>query len=321
MLQVTVFWKDFGFFIWLPIIILGIFGNITIIIYFLKFSSNSGRNMCSKMKKMSTYHFTIVLLAIIDLVVIIFRIPIFFKENLASIACLFVSTGSVIASCWILVVLSYERYRGIVHSFNNRKRLKKRLILLICIIVWIVSILVLILPTISIMFSSAGNKTIADINDSTLIRGIFTFIVQCILPSMALTFFYWRINNYTKAITRQLKLQPMSSDTAAPTTHSSDNSTQHHRNKENNKANKILRNLVILYSCLVWPPQFFIVIGRSIIKGNISLMENNLTLVYVLMRLFELWSIINNVVNVFIYIIMIRKFRSFLWKIISCGKN
>ena len=59
-----------------PIILSGLLGNIIIIVYFIKINKN-------RIERMSTYHFLIILLAITDLVVIIFQAikSIEFDEN------------------------------------------------------------------------------------------------------------------------------------------------------------------------------------------------------------------------------------------------
>ena len=54
-------YKTFGY---IPILSLGLLGNIVIIVYFIKINKKHFR-------KMSTYHFLIIILAIIDLVVIL----------------------------------------------------------------------------------------------------------------------------------------------------------------------------------------------------------------------------------------------------------
>ena len=119
--QLDRFRADLSPFIHLPIPIVGLFGNIAIIMYFVKMYRY-------RVRRMSTYHFMIVLLAMVDLMVVLFNslAAIVLKEIIGAlgidkipIIVIVIQVGSTTASCWVLVMLSYERYRSIVHPFKN----------------------------------------------------------------------------------------------------------------------------------------------------------------------------------------------------------
>ena len=138
---------------------------------------------------------------------------------------------------------------------------------------------------------------------------------------MALAFFYWRITKYLKKTALQnnsselpnvASASPFSVITAAPSY--STNFSVNRRSQQNECANKTLRNLIIVYICLVWPGRIFLIISFLLQKYKTLLYFENYRLVCILEETFNLWVHLNNVVNVFVYAILIGKFRSFLRK-------
>ena len=107
---------------------IGGFWNLLIIVYFVKINLKKG------LKRMSSYHFLIINLALIDLS-ICSGIAIFshflVKESweLPAFACpvldvYFTDTASV-TSCWVLTLISFARYRSIVHPMSVKINKKK----------------------------------------------------------------------------------------------------------------------------------------------------------------------------------------------------
>ena len=91
---------------------IGAIGNILIIVYFLKIN-------WKKLKKMSSYHYLLIHLAVADFIVCTGGIPSnMTMYNLGEFGCRYlmllfagVSGG---ASCYLLVIISFARYRAIV---------------------------------------------------------------------------------------------------------------------------------------------------------------------------------------------------------------
>ena len=112
----------------LLITLIGLFGNLFIIIYFIKI--NYG-----KLQRMSSYHFLLIQLAILDfLVSVFFPISLYIGTyqilEMDSLECLiskFIYFILPLMFCWVLVLLSYERYRSLAHPF--RPKVNKRIYL------------------------------------------------------------------------------------------------------------------------------------------------------------------------------------------------
>ena len=118
--------------------LVGVFGNLLIISYFL---TNNKKNI----RKMSTYHFLLLHLAIIDILVCLLETP----YNLMNTS--LISFNKVIQylswfteplhlqSMFGLFLVSFARYQSIVHPFNTKWR--KRRYLIISVITLIISFL------------------------------------------------------------------------------------------------------------------------------------------------------------------------------------
>ena len=132
----------------LSIFIIGSIGNSLIIVYFVKRQKHG-------LKKMSSYHFLIIQLAIADLLVSI-CVPMFnymAPPNLNEFLCKIhhiVVMGLSTVSCVILVVLSYERHRAIVYPFKPKPTKLK--IQILCMLIWILFLSVFIIYSIKNMF-------------------------------------------------------------------------------------------------------------------------------------------------------------------------
>ena len=293
----------------IPILIPGLLGNMVITIYFLKISMN-------RVGRMSTYHFLIVLLAIIDLVVIILGTvsSILYNsiqyQKLDAIVLIIFKEGSTTASYWVLLMLSYERYRRIVHHFKRKS--KKRYVFLVWICLWIACILVH-LPISIAFFKDPNSETLEHLLPMHL-------MLDCILPSVFLAFFSCRISRFLKTANKSIRVTNEGTSSSAVVA-SSTNPSINRRSQQNAYANKTLRNLIIVYICLVWPGQILYVVLHLLVKYKTHLYIENYMLFCVLEETVEILVVLNNAVNVFVYAIMITKFRSFLWRLVFCGRN
>ena len=319
--------KTYGY---IPILMLGLFGNILIIAYFTKINK-------IRIERMSTYHFLVISLATIDLVAALFRAmtSIAFNQNTITDQKILekcfnlIREGSTTASCWMLVLLSYERYRSIVHPFN--RRLRKRYVTYIGISLWVICIL----AQVPIIFRLGDGNDAADDEsplksfENSIPEIIAGLSIDCFLPSILLALFYWRISKYlTKNdISRTMLSEPVATEsmlsepavTTTTTTTTKSNEMKRRRNT-NTSANKTVRNLVILYVCLIWPGRILITVMFALVHHDVLFLFENAMLIYILFEMAYVLIVLNSVVNIFVYAVMNKEFRSFLWRL-CCGKK
>ena len=322
--------KTYGY---IPILLLGLFGNILIIAYFTKINK-------IRIERMSTYHFLIISLAAIDLVAALFRAmtSIAFNQNTITDQKILekcfslIREGSTSASCWMLVLLSYERYRSIVHPFN--RRLRKRYVTYIGISLWVVCIL----AHVPIIFPQGDGNDAADEKsplksfENIIPELIAGLCIDCFLPSVLLALFYWKISKYlTKndisrtmlsepGATESMLSEPAVNTTTATTTTTTKSNEMKRRRNTNKSANETVQNLVILYVCLMWPGRILITVMFALIHHDFLLLFENAMLFNILLEMAYILIVLNSVVNIFVYAVMNKDFRSFLRRL-SCGKK
>ena len=106
---------------------IGIFGNLAIISHFF-------HKHWKKIQKMSSYHFLLVLLALVDLILCIIVPYIYYylwepEWRLDQWTCEFgmnyILMGFQNMSFWLIIIISYERYRNIVRPFDGKTSRRK----------------------------------------------------------------------------------------------------------------------------------------------------------------------------------------------------
>lgn len=311
----------------IPILTVGLLGNIAIIVYFLKIYR------CRRIGKISNYHLLIVLLAMIDIVVVLLNTvdTSILKIKMAGgdaskilFGVLIVSQiGSNTTSCWMLVMLSYERFRSIVNPFKTA--LKKRYLLIGFISIWVSCIMVSAPVYMVLFFTGKSHYSDGIQSDESILFSITLLVLDCILPLTILAFFNYRISRYLKKNTfshcNEAPKHQASSSTAeeAVTSSTYSLSVQYRQKRKNENTNKTLRNLVIIYICCVWPGRFLNIALFFVIKYKMLLYLDNYMIACILEESLDFLMFLNNVINVFVYAFLIPKFRSFLWKLVSCG--
>ena len=288
------------------IVPLGASGNLLIIAYFLKI------NFANKLTKMSLYHFLIIQLAIVDLATSVIT-PVTINEfyepawSLGSFMCTFGYSFLIsilpYVSCWILVLISYERYRSITQPFAIRGTKCKYSIVIFLIVAICCLAFILLMRTKVAKVAHNNNPRCVEamgIFSATnyIIYALFRRIFDCFLPASLMYFFFRRIQNWMNKDTNQLPLTEESK-------------------KRNSLALKTLRNLIIVYICCVFP-------GRLVVTG-LHVEDNFRTdgrrfYFSLIHELFSLVSLLNNVVNVFVYAVMIKDFRRFILTLITFGR-
>ena len=290
--------------VFLTIAPIGIAGNLLIIIYFLKV--NFG-----KWRKMSLYNFLIIQLAIVDMVTSVLNSYIIheFYEGtwrLGELGCTF-GIGFMIGtlpylSCWVLVLISYERYRSITQPFAISGT-KCKYSIFICVILVLCS-----LPFVPFMLKSRLVKDgdMVECEDGMrkfsgiefLLYAFALRTLDCFLPAVLLCFFYRRIRNWMLNESNDFPLTEESK-------------------RRNSMALNVLRNLIIVYIASVFP-------GRLVVTGlhiEDNFLNGELKYYFKLFhQLFSLISILNNLVNVFVYAFMMKDFRRFLLTLITFGQ-
>ena len=319
---------------YIPLVIIATFGNLLILIYFTRIYKY-------RIKHMSSYHFLIILLAVIDLVAVTYDAftSILLKSSSIEIdvfaySVIFGIRSSLFtASCWLLVLLSYERYRTIVHPF--REKIRKRFIGVVCISGWLFCIVGYVL-----MYKKTTLTTNITIGGGTyfvmLLPSIIMLLLDCLAPSLCLLYFYKRIENYMKKTIARLTYSNSNSDNNDNNLSvNGNNSTMNIsinnisnignsvvRNGQKTKdqgAVNTLRNLIIVYVFLVWPGRVVYIIIHTLTVFYYLLYIENFSFLNLMLEAFEIWIVLNNLANVFVYLVLIQKFREFLWEIVSCN--
>ena len=288
------------------IVPLGASGNLLIISYFLKI------NFGNKLTKMSLYHFLIIQLAIVDLmtsVITSITISKFYEPawRLGSFMCTFGYPFLIsilpYVSYWILVLISYERYRSITQPFAIRGTKCKYSIIIFLIIVICCLAFIPFMSKTRVKIDAHENRKCEDgmrnfSATNYVFYALFLRTLDCFLPASLMYFFLRRIQNWMNKDVNQLPLTEESK-------------------KRNSLALKTLRNLIIVYITCVFP-------GRLVVTGlhvedNFRTDGIRFSFKFV-HELFSLVSLLNNVVNVFVYAVMIMDFRRFILTLITFGR-
>ena len=288
---------------------LGAVGNLLIIAYFLKI------NFAKKLSKMSIYHFLIILLAVVDLftsVTTSIIIHQFYKTTwhmgtfMCQVGYPFLMSVLTFISCWILVLLSYERYRSISKPFERRATKCKYSIVILAIIAfcWL-SFIPFTLKT-RVIVDEEQNIRCADgmqYFEATeyVFYACFLRTLDCFLPASLMFLFYSRIRNWMSQDTNEFPLTEESK-------------------KRNRLALRTLRNLIVVYVACVFPGRLVVTVLH--IEDNYRKEGGNVRLYYFnfVHELFSLITLLNNVVNVFVYAAMIKDFRRFILSLITFGR-
>uniref|UniRef100_A0A7M5XMP8 G-protein coupled receptors family 1 profile domain-containing protein n=1 Tax=Clytia hemisphaerica TaxID=252671 RepID=A0A7M5XMP8_9CNID len=276
--------------------------NLLIIIYFTKIN-------IKRIRKMSPYHFLLVQLAVADFLVCSgMTFMDHYKRKpaweLGVIGCRFFTVFQGVcpmASFWLLVLLSYARYRSITQPL--KQRINKTKFSLACILIWFLTIALssyLIFNT-TLNTRRTGKTTCAFIisESSLLIFNGFRLILDCILPITLVLSFYWKIKN------------GMAVDNAMNVFASTNQSRQ-----RNQAALRTIESLVILFIVSVVPGRLIHILS-SILKYYNEVtqplfsqtLENYTDILKVVSDFF---LFLNHTLNIFIYAKIMPGFRRFL---------
>ena len=279
----------------ITLLLIGIIGNVIIIIYFID------KVYKYRTKKISSHHFMTIQLAVVDLCLCVgvlltsvMDIDILKSkvENLTAIPAQIDMTLST-TSCLVLLLLSYERYRTIVNPF--KMALRKRYISLVCLLIWLFST-VIYLP---IYVSNLSElKSIFLFEFSMKIGAI---ILDCVFPTLGMGYFYFGIWKTLKESEKDHR------------------GTRRRENKKNKEASKTLRNLFIVYVCCVWPGRLVLTSISYVSHYHLDFFVENFVLFTVVRKSLVAWVYVNSIANVFIYAFLDKDFRHFVFRVLTLG--
>ena len=288
------------------IVPLGASGNLLIIAYFLKI------NFTNKLTKMSLHHFLIIQLAIVDLATSVIT-PVIINEfyepawSLGSFMCKigypFLISVLPYVSYWILVLISYERHRCITQPFAIRgTKCKYSIVIFLIVAICCLAFIPFMLNTKIEVDAHKNRKCVDGMRNfhptDYVFYALFLRTLDCFLPASLMYFFLRRIQNWMNKDVNHLPLTEESK-------------------KRNSLALKTLRNLIIVYICCVFPGKLVVTGLHVEDKFRTDRKRIYFSLVH---ELFSLVSLLNNVVNVFVYAVMIEDFRSFILTLITFGR-
>ena len=288
---------------------IGSLWNFLIIIYFLKTNSKN-------LKKMSSYHFLIINLAIVDLCISVgmsIASPIFVKPpwDLGTFECImlipFIESVCPMLSCWLLVLISFARFRSIVYPLRERISKKK---CGLCVFVVLLAISVSNLK----FFMTIKSKQIGSISmcvfdssyENFIVQISITYIVDSFFPLAIMLFLY---NEMYKRMNRRAN-----GNSFALT----DQSRQRNR-----RALRTIRGLIWLFILTVILGRVYNLLSRVLdfYKSNnkppfLTMLD---VFIWVSYSLNVLIYFMNNILNIFIYAKMIPDFRRFLLTVFTFG--
>ena len=288
---------------------IGGFWNLLIMVYFIEFNLKKG------LKRMSSYHFHVIHLALTDLLVnvgngILKHYKSKLSWELGKWGCIlferFVMVICLLASSWNLVFISYSRYRSIVYPLA--KRLSKRKCSLISLIIWMVPCLANIYPFMKTKLLKLPPKgaliCMADLSSQLrMVHFSANFLLDSFIPLALMLYFYRKM---ARAMTQEENANHLSSQS-------------HHNNR---RALKIIRRLVFLFTISVVTTRFLlflrVFLDMYAFKRppfyKIIMMHNMISSSFVHILFYS-----NNMLNIFIYAKMIPGFRRFLLTFFTFG--
>jgi 7 transmembrane receptor (rhodopsin family). len=271
--------------------LIGIIGNALVIIFFLRYKRKTTAS-----KQLSSYHFLIVQLAVIDLLVCVVK-KVYreyrynYKDETKAVIALTIVIILLSSSCWALALLSFERYRTIVHPFKEKLSKKRLSLISLCISLFIITFWLTVV--------TASMSDLSFIQRLTL-EALGYIIIDLVAPLMSMCYFYHRISNV-------LQLQLTIADTGGDI-----RSNDATRRKK--KVLKTLKYLIAIYAICVAPGRIsyliymYVPLSYNMREAGFHILEISTFLIFT-----------NNVANIFVYVGMMGDFRRFLFKVLTCG--
>ena len=261
--------------------VIGIIVNLLTICYFI--ASNK-----KNLRKMSTYHFLLLHLALIDLLVCVCKTPSYLEDGLKlipisdfGIYITHISGSFHLQSMFGLFYVSFLRYQSIVHPFQVKWSKRRYFFIILA----------------TLILSLAG--TIPDVLSYAL---DFSFGYYFILADATISFVFLVI-----LISLYFKMSKALRE------------SQESRSKERNKnALKTLRILLILFAVTMVFSKIIFLCLRFLIPDDVEMTDEGITILYILEVLMVRIVYVNNIANFFVYLRMMPEFRRFMRNIMCC---
>ena len=284
--------------------------NSLIIIYFMKVHRK-------KLVKMNSYHFLNINLAVTDLFVTV-GAPIFasnfYKRSsweLGDFGCRFFfpffAKVCPTVSCWLLVLISYARYRSIVHPL--RAKINKMKYCLVCIWLWVLGILSNIYLFMNVALKERRSMTVCAFTGKyqhNIIYQAVNYVLESFLPLGIMLSLYYRMK---RTMTAQERENPFL--------------LSERIRQRNQTALKTIRGLIFLFAATTVPVRIcnIFILTISLLSYHSDLNFYRIYSRYFLLVFFfsKFVFYLNNALNIFIYAKMIPGFREFLWPVITFG--
>ena len=196
-------------------------------------------------------------------------------------------------SCWILVFLSFDRFRSIVHPFKGKFSKRRYLTILI--------IAVLVLFFYYLTWDLRSKYTPLSQGGIVFSEFLLVSIMETVVPTALMYWFYRRISRKIQSDMMQSTMPGYNGPSL----------------KRKLKAMYILKLLIAVYIFSIVPGRIYIPIDQLLFNSldvSISMTTRRHALSAAHFLLY-----VNNRVNVFIYIYLMDDFRRFLIKTFTCN--
>lgn len=298
--------------------VVGVFGNSMIISFFVK---KHRKNI----RKMSSYHFLIIVLAVIDLLMCFALTYCYYFEwefllwKLDNWSCeyglTYLKMGFPNLSYWLVVFISYERYRNIVHPFDGKTSRLKYTAFILLVFVSTAGLPFLIGTMVKqriIVREGVNGEQCNNMNpiaDTTPLKfhGTWTVlaIIKFVIPISLMIHYYRKISSYMKSEEKN-----------------SQNVGQvfERIRKRNKRALKVIRYLGLIFFFSAVPARAFLWFYLHIISYVPSVIEvYDLEVISVLGYAASWLVTMNNILNFIVYAYIMKDYRKFLFNCLTCG--
>ena len=192
---------------------------------------------------------------------------------------------SPMASCWLLVLLSYTRYRDITTPFA--RRIRKRKYMLLCGLIWFLSLLsgIFLYHFIRLIKLPNGAFICGMVfqGEEELYGRLLYIVIDSIIPISLMVYYYYRIRRAIKLNAPSFNDLPLSQ-------------ASRQRNKT---ALRTLRNLIAVYMITICPGRLYNLFYMLIWAVDEELVNNHwFTNLYFL---FFAYHYLNNAINIFVF--------------------
>ena len=306
----------------------GVFANILIIVYFStrhgkrRASINMTRNsevikVVIRRKNMTSYNFLLVILAIADLLACCSLLVSHYQQYMwhsSSWYCRFsslvleaVSTFSI----WSLVLLFYQRYRGIV---NHVDKLRKRTYMGISFLLFVCSFLVFA-PEIFEVDLAEDNKCVlkTSYNKIEFYTLFFYYrVLDTFLPTALMFFFRLKTSRYVRHVSRNIRSIGAGGSGGLPT-------NLLRRRLNTRTAIRTINWLFGFYTLTIVPWRLAYTVTMYLTYFHAEFMAIHEQTMDLFNGLVYFMGFSNNFVNIFVYAILIADIRRFLKRVFTCG--